>query len=80
MSTKRPDQVYDIRTLSRKLQNGSVQRNEYDKYVNSLPDDSENSYETRPGDPDYEASLEEAKQKRIEAKAEAAAAAAQSNE
>ncbi|MBF0492511.1 MAG: hypothetical protein HQM15_07000 [Deltaproteobacteria bacterium] len=61
-------EVYDVRTLPRRMHKGSVQRSDLEKYLKSLPDDAANAIETKPGDPDYEVTLEEAKEKRIQAK------------
>lgn len=67
-----PERQFDTRTLPRELHKGSVQRSDLEKHLKSLPDDAENAFETKPGDPDYEATLEDAKDRRIEAKLAAA--------
>jgi hypothetical protein len=48
------EKVFDIRTLERALHRGELKPNEYEKYLKSLPDESENVVETRPGDPEPE--------------------------
>lgn len=61
------ERLFDIRTTTQHLRTGSIKRADLEKHLKSLPDDSNHLIETRPGDPDYEAALEEAKQNRLAA-------------
>jgi hypothetical protein len=44
------EKVFDVRTLERALHRGELKPGDYEKYLKSLPDESENAVETRPGD------------------------------
>jgi hypothetical protein len=46
------EKVFDVRTLERAFHRGEIKPSEYEKYLKSLPDESENVTETRPGDPE----------------------------
>jgi len=48
------EKIFDVRTLERALHRGEIKPSEYEKHLKSLPDDSENAAETRPGDPESE--------------------------
>lgn len=62
----------DLRLVERFIHQGSLKKSEYDKHINTLPDDAENTLETRPGDPEYEAQQDELELQRKAAKAAAA--------
>ncbi len=52
------EKTFDIRLIERFIHQGDIKRADYEKHLNSLPDDADNALETRPGDVDYEAELE----------------------
>lgn len=68
------EKSFDVRLISRFIHQGEMKRVDYDKYLNSLPDDAANALETRPGDVDYEAEqnlIQEEKRAQIQASKEA---------
>jgi hypothetical protein len=48
------EKTFDVRTIERALHRGSLKKSDYEKQLKSLPDDSENAAETRPGDAEFE--------------------------
>ena len=48
------EKVFDVRTLERAFHRGEIKASEYEKYLKTLPDESDNVVETRPGDPEPE--------------------------
>jgi hypothetical protein len=42
MNTRDDAKLYDVRTLERKLRKGVINKKDYDKYLKSLPDSSDN--------------------------------------
>jgi hypothetical protein len=42
MTTHDDPKAWDVRTLERKLRNGSLSRKDYDKYLKTLPDRADN--------------------------------------
>ena len=47
-SDKNPVRIYDVRTLERNLRRGLLSKKDYEKFLKSLPDRSDNAAPVRP--------------------------------